>query len=45
MKESNKAIRPKENDKVDGRWVFGMEDETIEIAGRKKRVLEKARER
>ena len=33
MKESNKAIRPKENDNGDGRWVSGIEDETIEIAG------------
>ena len=33
MKESNKAKRPKENDNDDGRWVSGIEDETIEIAG------------
>ena len=32
MKESNKAIRPKENDNDVGRWVSGIEDEAIEIA-------------
>ena len=43
--KSDKAIRPKENDRENGGWIRGIEDETMELAEEEDEKVGKGRGR